>query len=84
TDIQSVETNQTAHISLQLSINVKEHNTQSQKPDRCANPSARPANHLPKMPTASPMRPTVSPVRLTVSPVRLQRLSSAGEGVFTD
>ncbi|CUH49007.1 hypothetical protein RUA4292_04227 [Ruegeria atlantica] len=43
TDIQSVETNQTAHISLQLSINVKEHNTQSQKSDRCANNISAPA-----------------------------------------
>ena len=31
TDIQSVETNQTAHISLQLSINVKEQNNQDPK-----------------------------------------------------
>ncbi|CUH41203.1 hypothetical protein RUM4293_00070 [Ruegeria atlantica] len=80
TDIQSVETNQTAHISLQLSINVKEQTPRAKNQTVAPITSARPPKSFPKMPTVSPMRPAVSPTRPTVSPVCPKRLSSAGEG----
>ncbi|WP_223162588.1 hypothetical protein, partial [Ruegeria intermedia] len=44
TDIQSVETNQTARISLQLSSNVKEPYNPEKKSDQHANHSAHPPN----------------------------------------
>ena len=80
TDIQSVETNQTARISLQLSSNVKEPYTPEKKSDQHANPSAHPPNKSSRCPQSLLSVSTVFPVRQAASPTRHQRLSSAGEG----
>nr|WP_254447990.1 hypothetical protein [Ruegeria arenilitoris] len=76
TDIQSVDTNQTAHISLQLSNNVKEQTTKTKKQDHHANKSAQPPNPLPQMPTVSPMRPANSPARHQTHKDPVKRLLS--------
>ena len=69
----SVETNQTARISLQLSINVKQH----------CHPEAKNKTDAPIPQRARPDHPSnaaVSPARPAVSPTRQQHLSAAGEG----
>ncbi|SDX97283.1 hypothetical protein SAMN05444358_1241 [Ruegeria halocynthiae] len=72
TDIQSVENEPNRpHISSVIHQCQRTY-TQSQKPDRIANKSAKPPNQQPQMPTVSPMRPTVSPARL-------HRLSGASQ-----
>ncbi|MCE8507267.1 hypothetical protein KBY28_02280, partial [Ruegeria pomeroyi] len=73
TDFQSVETNQTAHISLQSSINVKEH----------CHPKAKNKTDAPIPQRARPAHSSnaaVSPACPAVSPTRPQHLSAAGEG----
>ena len=72
----SVETNQTARISLQLSINVKQH----------CHPEAKNKTDAPIPQRARPDHPSnaaVSPARPAVSPTRQQHLSVAGEGLST-
>ena len=71
----SVETNQTARISLQSSINVKQH----------CHPEAKNKTDAPIPQRARPDHPSnaaVSPARPAVSPTRQQHLSVAGEGVL--
>ncbi|MCG6557896.1 hypothetical protein MB818_06775, partial [Ruegeria sp. 1NDH52C] len=73
TDDQSVETNQTAHISLQSSINVKQH----------CHPKAKNKTDAPIPQRARPAHSSnaaVSPACPAVSPTRPQHLSAAGEG----
>ncbi len=72
----SVETNQTARISLQSSINVKQHchPEAKNKTDAPINQRARPAHSS---------NAAVSPARPAVSPTRQQHISAAGEALST-
>ena len=72
TDIQSVETNQTAHISLQLSINVKEQTPRAKNQTVAPIPQRARLITFPRCPQSILSVPAAS-----AAP---QRLSSAGEG----